>query len=102
MAQQVREKTGSGGDDSGEETINLTFSGVDGKTRVMKVKKGTRLKAILAKLEHQYARGQVTKLNNRLLKINNETGELLEDPVLEENAVLSVYHQFTGGGFSNS
>lgn len=97
MAQQVREKTEHGGDDSGEEMIGITYTSDDGKRHMMKVKKGTHLKALLAKLEHQYIKGHVIKLNNRRLKTDQDSGELLEDPVLEENAVLSIYRQFTGG-----
>ena len=96
MEQKEKTHLDAGGWDEEEEEVTLTFKNADGARHEMRVKKGTSVREFLKSLNHKSAKGLVYKLNNRLLRVNEE-GELVDDELLEENAVLAIEQQFTGG-----
>ncbi len=62
-------------------TTLVNFHCVDGSLHYFFVKSGTSVKDLLVKLNHQYLKGLVYKLNGRLLETENQ--ELLENPLLK-------------------
>lgn len=98
MTQQQREHQhdGDGGDE--EEMISIFIRGVgDSRERFKKVRKGTRVKDLLGEAKHEFNTGLRYKLNNRLLRTDEETGELLENPEFQESATLVIQQAFQGG-----
>lgn len=92
-----REKQHQGEGDGGDEMITITFKNADGLRDERKVKKGTGVKQFLTSHGHVYGKGLTYRLNKVLLQTNKETGELVDDAVLEENAILVIERNFSGG-----
>lgn len=61
------------------------------------VKKGDRLKDVLARAKIGLVAGLLVKLNNHLLKLDPETYELLDNPLLAEGDYLVMEKAFQGG-----
>lgn len=99
MTQEQREQhhDGDGGDEG--EMISISFKGVGNSRSVFtKVRKGIRLKDFLSnRAKHEFKAGLRYKLNGRLLKTDEETGELMENPELQESATLLIQQAFQGG-----
>jgi hypothetical protein len=94
-----REKNNQGEGDGGKEEVWVRVKLPTGKERPLKVEKGTRLKDLLGKLGHAYVKGMTYRLNDVLLQTNQETGELIDNPILEENGLLLVEQTFQGGSY---
>ena len=92
-----REKNKQGEGEGGKEEVWVRVKLPTGKERPLKVEKGTRLKDLLGKLGHVYVKGMTYRLNDVLLSTDRETGELTDNPILEENALLLVQQDFQGG-----
>lgn len=91
-----REKQGQG-EGGGDEVITITFKNADGFREEKKVKKGSTVKQFLASKGYVYGKGLTYRLNTTLLQTNKETGELVDDTVLEEDAILIIERNFSGG-----
>ncbi|MDP1629271.1 MAG: hypothetical protein Q8L57_01480 [bacterium] len=91
-------KNRQGGEDDSQETTLVNFKNADGSRTYIRVKSGTAVKDFLLSLKHQYRKGLAYKLNNVLLQVDKENGELLENPVLEgEESTLVIQQTFQGG-----
>lgn len=96
MVLKHKDRQGEGEGDE-EEKISINFKNATGVLGRVKVKKGTRVKDFLASLGHQYRKGLTYTLNTVLLTVDQETGELTDNPLLEEGATLAVHQTFVGG-----
>lgn len=97
MTTRTREHFSDDDDDEKEEVVvNIV---VKGKGHQIKLKKGIRVREAISKANptFEYKKGLTFMLNGRALNTNKQTGELLEDPVLEENNTLVVQDSFVGG-----
>lgn len=95
MQQKTTTKqTGSGGDGSNE--IEITVGTTTGGKKTIKIKKGMTLSQLLKyKIAHQLKKGQIVTRNKHI--VEHKDGELLEDPVLQENDLIVIQTEITGG-----
>lgn len=97
MAQRQREAIRHGEPPEEKDEVTLTFKNADGTKTELSVKKGTGVSDFLKSLKHSFRQGLNYKLNNVLLSVDKETGELLENSLILEDAVLVIEQTFTGG-----
>ncbi|MBI4114754.1 MAG: hypothetical protein HY445_02840 [Candidatus Niyogibacteria bacterium] len=93
--QKQRTKQKGGGDDGRNEVEVEVVTGTGGKAKI-KIKKGTTLSQLIRyKLKHKLEANQTVERNRHV--IEHKDGELLEDPVLEENDLIIIRTEIVGG-----
>ncbi len=97
--QKERQKQNPPG--GGEEFDFFVKARIQGEEVRIGVRRGDRLKDILARAKFQMTGGLILKLNNRSLRINAESLELEDNPILEEGDFLVIENTFSGGFFSS-
>ncbi len=93
-----KEKNDLGDDGDEEFDFYVKYRGVSGVDAVdLGVKEGERVKDVLGRMKFTYAAGLTYKLNNQRLEVDAKTGELADNPILQDGDLLAIQQTVIGG-----